>query len=35
VEPGWAAVVEKVWRHFLIERFKPYIELGVHRSRKP
>ena len=35
VEPGWAAVVEKVWRHFLIERFKPYIELGVYRSKKP
>ena len=34
VEPGWADVVEKVWRHFLIERFKPYIELGVYRSKR-
>lgn len=34
VEPGWGDVVEKVWRHFLIERFKPYIELGVYRSKR-
>jgi hypothetical protein len=34
VEPGWDAVVEKVWRHFLIERFKPYVELGVHRGKR-
>jgi hypothetical protein len=34
VEPGWDGVVEKVWRHFLIERFKPYVELGVHKGRR-
>lgn len=34
VEPGWADVVEKVWRHFLIERFKPYVELGVHKGKR-
>ncbi len=32
VEPGWDAIVEKAWRHFLIERFKPYVESGAHRS---
>jgi hypothetical protein len=32
VEPGWPDVVAKVWDHFLIERFKPYVEAGKHRS---
>ena len=27
-------VVEGVWKHFLIERFKPYIEAGKHRQKK-
>lgn len=26
VEEGWPAVVDKVWHHFLVERFKPYAE---------
>lgn len=34
VEKEWAGLVEKVWRHFLLERFKPYVELGVHRGRR-
>jgi uncharacterized protein YndB with AHSA1/START domain len=33
VEEGIPAIVEKVWDHFLIERFKPYYEAGF--SRKP
>jgi uncharacterized protein YndB with AHSA1/START domain len=31
VEPGWAKVVEGVWRHFLIERFQPWYEAGARR----
>lgn len=34
IEPGWDSVVEKVWRHFLFERFQPYIERGAHRSKR-
>jgi len=26
LETGWADAVEQVWRHFLIERFKPHME---------
>jgi hypothetical protein len=33
-EEGWPAVVEQVWKHFLIERFKPYVEEGKHRKKK-
>ena len=25
-------VVEKVWRHFIIERFKPFIETGAYKK---
>ncbi len=28
LEEGWAEAVENVWRHFLVERFKPYVEAG-------
>lgn len=28
IEDGWAEAVESVWRHFLVERFKPYVEAG-------
>lgn len=34
VEAGWDKVVEEVWRHFLIERFKPYIERGAHKGKR-
>jgi hypothetical protein len=27
-------VVEGAWKHFLIERFKPYVEAGQHRQKK-
>ena len=30
VEDGTPAIVEKVWEHFIFERFKPYIEAGEH-----
>ncbi len=32
VEEGIPAIVEKVWDHFLIERFKPFIEAGYVRK---
>jgi hypothetical protein len=28
LEDGWAEAVESVWRHFLVERFKSYVEAG-------
>lgn len=30
LEPEMPAIVEKVWEHFIFERFKPYIESGKH-----
>ncbi|HXV13182.1 MAG TPA: SRPBCC domain-containing protein [Candidatus Krumholzibacteria bacterium] len=33
VEPGWPDVVAKVWHHFLVERFKPYVEAGKHKAK--
>ena len=30
VEDGTPEIVEKVWEHFIFERFKPYIESGEH-----
>lgn len=26
LEEGWAAAIQRVWHHFLVERFKPYVE---------
>lgn len=34
VEEGWPTVIEGVWKHFLIERFKPYVEEGKHKAKK-
>jgi uncharacterized protein YndB with AHSA1/START domain len=34
IDEKLAGVVEQVWRHFLIERFKPYVESGAYRNRK-
>ena len=31
--PGWAEAVDGVWFHFLVERFKPYVESGKHLRR--
>lgn len=33
VEPQWPDVVVKVWNHFLVERFKPYVEAGKHKAK--
>lgn len=35
LQPGWAESCETVWHHFLVERFKPYIESGKHLKAKP
>ncbi len=32
LEEGWAEAVDSVWRHFLVERLKPYVEQGKHRK---
>ncbi len=34
VEPSWPDVVAKVWRHFLVEQFKPYVEQGKHKAKR-
>jgi uncharacterized protein YndB with AHSA1/START domain len=34
VDAATGPLVEGVWRHFLIERFKPYILAGKHKVRK-
>lgn len=26
LQEGWPAVIEQTWRHFLLERFQPYLE---------
>ena len=30
IAKGTKEIVDKVWRHFLVDRFKPYIESGKH-----
>jgi hypothetical protein len=34
VDAGIGGIVESVWKHFLIERFKPYVEAGKHKGKK-
>lgn len=33
MQEGWAETVDQVWWHFLVERFKPYVESGRHLRR--
>ena len=33
IEDGWVEAVDGVWHHFLVERFKPYVESGKHLER--
>ena len=30
IEEGWKGAVARVWWHFLVERFKPFVESGRH-----
>jgi uncharacterized protein YndB with AHSA1/START domain len=32
IRDGEAQIVDAVWRHFLVERFKPYIESGAYKK---
>jgi uncharacterized protein YndB with AHSA1/START domain len=32
-EPGWSNAVEQTWKHFIVDRFKPWYERGGHRAR--
>ncbi|MBK9387682.1 MAG: SRPBCC domain-containing protein [Planctomycetes bacterium] len=32
--PELAKIVQKVWHHFLVERFEPYLKSGKHREKK-
>jgi hypothetical protein len=34
IEGNLAETVDKVWWHFLVERFKPYVEAGEHLKSK-
>jgi len=33
MKEGWPESVDRAWRHFLVERFKPYVESGEHLQR--
>lgn len=35
LEAGWPETVERVWNHFLAERFKPYMEAKTGGDKKP
>lgn len=34
ISEGQDKIVDAVWRHFLVERFKPYIESGAYLKKK-
>ncbi len=34
LEDGWAEVVDSVWKHFLVEQLKPYVEQGKHKNAR-
>ena len=34
IEETLPATVEKVWKHFILERFKPYIESGAYKKAR-
>lgn len=34
-DPSWPGVVDGVWKHFLFEALKPYVESGKNRGRTP
>ena len=33
MDPSWQRVVPATWRHFIADRFKPYVESGRHLRR--
>ena len=32
VHPGWDAVVQRTWEHFIVDRFVPWVTAGKHRG---
>lgn len=32
LEDGWGDALDRAWRHFLVERLKPYVEAGCHTN---
>jgi len=34
IKDGWAELVDSVWKHFLVDQLKPFIEQGKHRKKK-
>lgn len=32
-DPSWPSLVENVWKHFIFEQFKPYIESGKYLKK--
>jgi len=32
VEDGWPEAIDEVWRHFLVEQFKPYVEARTDKT---
>jgi hypothetical protein len=35
IQEGWPGAVDQVWRHFLFDGLKPYVEAGRHLGKKP
>lgn len=33
LQEGWPEAVDQVWRHFLVEQFKPYVETRSSKTR--
>ena len=33
LEPSWSKAVDSVWKHFLVDRLKPYIAEGKHKKK--
>jgi hypothetical protein len=33
MEESWPDTIERVWHHFLVEQFKPYVESGKHLKK--
>jgi hypothetical protein len=34
LEDRWPNAIEAAWKHFLVERFKPYVEAGRHKGKR-
>ncbi len=34
-DASWPAAIDGVWHHFLVARFKPYVEAGQYKPKQP